>query len=198
MAVPTVEVEGCARSHAVLLERTAGLTDEQAGRPSLLPGWTVGHVLTHIARNADSVTRRLEGVARGEVVEAYPGGFEGRAADIEAGAGRQAAELLDDVRESSARMEQAARAVPEEAWDLATVDPTGKEWPASLLPYARWIEVETHHVDLDLGYGPGTWPAGLVARWLPRELDRLPDRTDPNALLAWVIRRGPAPDLPSW
>ena len=33
-------------------------------RPSLLPGWTVGHVLTHLARNADSMTRVL--VAAGE------------------------------------------------------------------------------------------------------------------------------------
>ncbi|HVX21390.1 MAG TPA: maleylpyruvate isomerase N-terminal domain-containing protein [Acidimicrobiales bacterium] len=198
MPVPKVEVQGCVRSHAVLLERTAGLTDEQAGRPSLLPEWTVGHVLTHIARNADSVTRRLEGAARGEVVEAYPGGFEGRAADIEAGAGRPAAELLEDVRESCGRMERAALSMPEEAWEFATVDPTGREWPASLLPYARWIEVETHHVDLDLGYGPATWPTELVAQWLPRELERLSNRADPNALLAWVVRRGPAPELPAW
>lgn len=198
MPVPTVEVEGCARSHAVLLDRTAGLTDDQVDRPSLLPGWTVGHVLTHIARNADSVTRRLKGAVRGDVVEAYPGGFEGRAAAIAAGAGRSAAELLDDVRRSCAGMEEAAHAMPDEAWELATVDPTGKEWPASLLPYARWIEVETHHVDLDLGYPPATWPAGLVAQWLPRELERLAGRSDPSALLAWVIRRGPAPELPAW
>jgi maleylpyruvate isomerase len=26
--------------------------------PSLLPGWTRGHVLSHIARNADGITRR--------------------------------------------------------------------------------------------------------------------------------------------
>ena len=198
MPVPEVEIQGCVRSHAVLLERTAGLTDDQVDRPSLLPDWTVGHVLTHIARNADSVTRRLEGAARGEVVEAYPGGYEGRAADIAAGAGRPAAEQLEDVRQSGARMEQAAHAMPEEAWEFATRAPTGKEWPASLLPYARWIEVETHHVDLDLGYPPATWPAELVAQWLPGELDRLPNRADPNALLAWVIRRGPAPELPAW
>ena len=29
--------------------------------PSLLPGWTRGHVLTHIARHADSVIRALQG-----------------------------------------------------------------------------------------------------------------------------------------
>ncbi|MET0910545.1 MAG: maleylpyruvate isomerase N-terminal domain-containing protein, partial [Ilumatobacteraceae bacterium] len=42
--------------------------------PSLLPGWTRGHVLTHIARNADSFVRLLEAAGRGEVVTQYAGG----------------------------------------------------------------------------------------------------------------------------
>ncbi len=43
--------------------------------PSLLPEWSDGHVLTHLARNADSVVRRMEGAARGELVDQYPGGL---------------------------------------------------------------------------------------------------------------------------
>ena len=71
-------VEGCAAAQAALLDDIADLSDDVARRPSRLPGWTVGHVLTHIARNADSLVWRLEGAARGELRDQYPGGLEQR------------------------------------------------------------------------------------------------------------------------
>ena len=49
MSIPEVELAGCRASHRRLDEAIAGLTDEQARQPSRLPGWTVGHVLTHLA-----------------------------------------------------------------------------------------------------------------------------------------------------
>ena len=55
-----------------------------------------------------------------------------------------------------------------------------------------------HHVDLGLGYTPADWPAELVDQWLPDALAGLPARTDPGALLAWVLGRGPAPELQPW
>jgi maleylpyruvate isomerase len=64
--------------------------------------------------------------------------------------------------------------------------------------FSRWREVEVHHVDLGLGYEPTDWPAELVARWLPTVVRELPDRTDPTALLAWALGRGPAPALGPW
>src|SRR5579883_2263142 len=91
-------------STARLLETIDGLTDDDARRPSLLPGWSVGHVLTHIARNADGNRRMAEGAARGESLAQYPHGAAGRAADIEAGAGRPAADLIADVRDSAAAL----------------------------------------------------------------------------------------------
>ena len=69
------------------LEAMAGGAGADPALPSLLPGWTRGHVLTHIARNADSFVRVLEAARRGEVVTQYEGGVDGRNADIEAGAG---------------------------------------------------------------------------------------------------------------
>ena len=74
-------------------------------------------MLTHIARNADSVVWRLEGAARGELRDQYPGGLEQRADDIEAGAGRPAAELVRDVRRTSAAVERAMAELPVAAWD---------------------------------------------------------------------------------
>ena len=49
---------GPRRLHRMLDEMLgAGRLDAPA--PSRLPGWTVGHVLTHLARNADSMVRVL-------------------------------------------------------------------------------------------------------------------------------------------
>ena len=79
------DLAGMRAAQDALVARTEDITDAEARAPSRLPGWSVGHVLTHIARNGDSVARRLEGVARGEIVDQYPGGYEGRAADIERG-----------------------------------------------------------------------------------------------------------------
>jgi maleylpyruvate isomerase len=192
------DVDGCRESQRRLLEAIDGLTDEQARRPSLLPDWTVGHVLTHLARNADSVVRRLDGAARGVIVDQYPGGATGRAADIESGAGRRAADLIADVTATCAAVEAACDAVPPDAWGNLTRGVGGEEVPAHAVVFSRWREVEVHHADLGLGYSPADWPADLVDAWLPRVVRSLPGRTDPNALLAWGLGRGPAPELRPW
>ena len=80
--------------------------DDQARQPSLLPDWTVGHVATHIARNAEGHLRMLRAALDGDVAAMYPGGRAQRSADIEAGAGRAAAELLADVMQTAAELER--------------------------------------------------------------------------------------------
>ena len=42
-----------------VLATATGMNDAQAREPSLLPGWTRGHVLSHIARNADGLGNLL-------------------------------------------------------------------------------------------------------------------------------------------
>jgi len=192
------DVEACRRSHARLNDAIAGLTDAQARQPSLLPGWSVGHLLTHIARNADSAVRRLEGAARGQIVDQYPGGAAGREADIEAGASRPARALIDDVAQSSAAVDEICATFPSDAWENGTRPLSGEVQPAHRVVFSRWREVEVHHVDLGLGYQPSEWPTELVQTWLPGILEALPDRADPKQLLAWALRRGPAPELAPW
>ena len=83
--------------------------------PSLLPGWTRGHVLTHIARNADGMVNLLRWARTGTKIPMYASA-ESRSADIEAGSGRPAASLAADVRESAAAFAAEAAALPGEAW----------------------------------------------------------------------------------
>ncbi len=196
--VPAAEIAGVERSHARLAATLAGLTDEVARRPSRLPGWTVGHVLTHVARNADSVVRRLAGAAAGEVVDQYEGGAAGREREIESGAMRSAAELTGDVLGTNLAVEHALAAAPPHAWDRLTRSVGGDEIPARAVVFSRWREVEVHHADLGLGYGPQDWPQDLVEAWLPRATEQFLPTADERELLAWLVGRGPAPRLAPW
>ena len=189
-------VEGCGAAQAALLEDIADLSDDVARRPSLLPGWTVGHVLTHIARNGDSVVWRLEGAARGELRDQYPGGLEQRADDIEAGAGRPAAELVRDVRQTADAVERVMADLSPAGWDALSRTSRGVVEDSRDAVLSRWREVVVHHGDL--GLGPVPLPPALVEVWLPRELPRLAERSDPAELLSWVIGRGEPPVLAPW
>jgi hypothetical protein len=85
------------------------MTEDDCRAPSLLPGWTRGHVLTHWARNADGQTRMLLAATRGKVVAQYPGGDDQRETDIEAGAARSAPLILQDARTAVDQVEDVWR-----------------------------------------------------------------------------------------
>jgi maleylpyruvate isomerase len=191
-----VLIEGCATAQAALLNDIADLSDDAARRPSRLPGWTVGHVLTHIARNADSLVWRLEGAERGELRDQYPGGLEQRAQDIEEGAARPAAELVRDVRQSADAVGRVMAGLSPAAWDAPSRTSRGVVEDSRDAVLSRWREVVVHHGDL--GLGPVPLPPALVEIWLPRELPRLAERSDPAELLSWVIGRGEPPVLSPW
>jgi maleylpyruvate isomerase len=193
---PATWVGGCAAAHAALDAALADLSDTAAHAPSLLPGWSVGHVLTHIARNADSVVWRLEGAARGEQRDQYPGGLEQRRAEIEVGAGRSAVELVLDVQHTSSAVERTMAELSAAAWDAPSRTSRGVVETSRDAVLSRWREVVVHHGDLGLATVP--FPPELVAAWLPKELPRLAERTDPARLLAWVIGRGDPPALAAW
>src|SRR5215216_1668011 len=128
--------------------------------PSLLPRWTVGHVLTHLARNAESMTHVLDASERGEIVERYVGGTAGRDAGIEAGAGRPAGEQVADVRSTIGRLDAALAA--HTRWDGRSIEMRGDTISVAELVVLRWREVEVHRADLGLGYGPADWPHEYV------------------------------------
>jgi maleylpyruvate isomerase len=189
-------IHGCLSAQAALQADLEGLDDESARAPTLLPGWSVAHLLTHLARNGDSVVWRLEGAALSELRDQYPGGLEQRRTDIESGAARPAAELVADVVASSAGVARVMAEMPEAAWDAPSRTSRGVVEPSRDVVFSRWREVVVHHGDL--GFGPVPLPEGLVNEWLARELPGLANRTDPSALLAWVIGRGEAPELAPW
>lgn len=201
---PQAEAEqvraGIRESHA-RLHRTAAQTDDATmRRPSRLPSWTVGHVLTHLARNADSVVRRLEAVSHAELVEQYP---DGRTTEIEQGASRQATAIVDDLRSADNTLDELTITAAMLSRQVRRGDRGDCGGSATLLPvttllWSRWREIEVHHVDLDLGYTSEQWPSPLISWMLPRLLESLSDRTVPGELAAWALDRGAPPRLRAW
>jgi maleylpyruvate isomerase len=196
-------MDGCRDASARLLATLDGLDDATARRPSRLPGWTVGHVVTHLARNADSHVRMLDGAVAGTVADQYEGGLDGRAADIASGAGRPAAALVSDLNRAVDDLNTTWGRVPVEVWATGHARMgNGELCPCAELPARRWREVEIHRVDLGLGTAPADWPDAYVDLELPKALAQLPDRLSPAdraTLLAWLVGRveGP-PELPPW
>ncbi len=151
------DIASCARSHASLAEHLGGLDEIDPTTPSRLPGWRIGHVLTHIARNADGHRSMLDGAAQ------YPHGVDGRDHDIEVGAHRSWAELVDDVVSSSAALDARWRSGGD--WHGTSQLLSGPR-PTSLLPFLRQREVEVHRADLGLGYEFADMPSDYVRREL--------------------------------
>ena len=185
------------RAHSRLAAAINDLPDAVVRQPSLLPDWTVGHVLTHLARNAEAMARRIEAATRGELIDQYPGGARGRAAQIEAGADRPAHELITDVRDWAPRLDAAFGSLPDALWNHQVRSPQG-EHPIARLPFHRRWEVEVHLVDLGIGLTPDGWTQQLVDRVLPWLIAGLRDRADDRSLMAWMLGRSSPPNLDPW
>jgi len=152
----------------------ADLTDDQARGPSVLPGWSRGHVLTHLARNADGIRNMVEGAIVGEEREMYPGGADRRAADIDAGAHRRASELVADFTAASAALADAWDGMPDDAWDRLGVTIAYGPTKVRTMVWGRRRELLVHLVDLDLGVSPADLPDDFLtgdAEWLREQRD---------------------------
>ncbi|MCX5587426.1 maleylpyruvate isomerase family mycothiol-dependent enzyme [Streptomyces erythrochromogenes] len=193
-----------------LLTAVAKLDNAALSEESHLPGWTRGHILAHLARNADALLNVFEGRPMYESGEA-------RDADIARDAGRPLEEHLTDLRDSGARF--LATTEHDQDWSRTVELRNGVTDLASNVPFRRWVEVDLHHVDLNIGYELSDLPeeftdreiAFLADRWSGRPevpataLSTADGRTwrtgsagdpavtvsgSPAALLAWLAGRG--------
>jgi maleylpyruvate isomerase len=166
-AAAAAELSARLEAATLRLQHTAvGITDEQAREPSLLPGWSRGHLLTHLARNADSLRNLLIWARTGIVTPQYASAGE-RDEQIEAGADRPAATLLADVIDSASELDIEAGRLADGDWAAEVKGGVnGPPHPAWYTLWRRLSEVEIHHVDLGAGYRPADWPADFAAQRL--------------------------------
>lgn len=155
-----------ARRFTELLDQRIGeLDDAKAHAPSRLPGWTRGHVITHLARNADGLANLLTWARTGVEHPMYASAAD-READIEEGAPRLAKVLHEDFAAASRRLHSAADELPASAWDAVVSNPLGT-FPAHVVPWLRLVEVSIHLVDLDVGADFDDVAGLLGARLMP-------------------------------
>src|ERR687888_67400 len=95
------------QGHRRLEDELGRLPPDALAQNSILPGWTRGHVVTHLARNADALRNLLYWARTGERTPMYPS-YEARNSAIEMGAGRPLPEQLEDLQGASARFVEAA------------------------------------------------------------------------------------------
>lgn len=196
------DVEMAAHAHQRLLaalDTMIEADDFDVSASSRLPGWTRGHVLTHITNSGRGHAGILRAAARGEVAEQYPNGVEGRAADIEAGATRPAAEQRDDLRRSIYELESEYAA---SKW-IGLGRAAFGEVRITDLPFYRMREVAIHHIDLDIGDEFGDLPerylrlelARMEQTWRSRQttgttaLPEAAQALEPADRLAWMMGR---------
>ncbi|MER7621334.1 maleylpyruvate isomerase family mycothiol-dependent enzyme [Streptomyces sp. NPDC126503] len=191
-----------------LLNDAASWDNAAVAEPSRLPGWSRGHVLAHLSRNADALVNVLRGLPMYASAEA-------RDADIERDAARPLDAQLADLRATADRF-QAVAAEPAD-WSRTVELRNGVTDSASRLPFRRWVEVALHHVDLGAGYELEDLPAEFTDREIAFLADRFAglESVPPTALRAddgrtWTTGRtrgadeqavtvsGPAADLLGW
>jgi maleylpyruvate isomerase len=151
---PEKLLEELRRAADVVASLTAKLSDQDVEAPSELPGWTRGHVLAHVTGISNAMARQLEFAARGETIELYDGGYEGRTRAIEMAAGHSLAEHRADL---DAAMERALRAfggLSDAGWRHPISYRGGVVFDGGL---ALWRELVIHATDLGTGRGPETW-----------------------------------------
>lgn len=157
-----------------LEEALDGLTDDLVRAPSVLPGWTRGHVLAHLTGLGSAIARQAEYTRVGERVDFYDGGQAGRTADIEASAGRSAAVHSREVRTAALRVEAAFAAQTEDSWS----HPTGSRGrTVAQLAESWWRELAIHLTDLDLGVGYAVWTPDLLDHLAGYLAGRVPQGT---------------------
>ncbi|HEX4061811.1 MAG TPA: maleylpyruvate isomerase family mycothiol-dependent enzyme [Streptosporangiaceae bacterium] len=173
------------------------LSDSDVRAASLLPGWSRAHVLAHLARNADAMRNLLAGAQAGQDRLAYPSA-EAREAAINEGAAADARKLVDDLAASAMSLRTVARQLPAEAWDYPVAMLNSPRFPASQLLARRLAEVELHHCDLGIGYGPGQWLAVFSAMELDEPLRALREERAGYVQPESVRARSMAKDIPPY
>jgi maleylpyruvate isomerase len=159
---PEVLLAGLHKAADDLASDVAKLSDEDVKAPSALPGWTRGHVLAHLTGISNAMARQLEYAARGETIELYDGGMDGRNKAIDMAAGHDAATHLADLAAALQRAITTFDALPgikdssahRTGWYAPITYRGGVVLDGGL---ALWRELVIHTSDLLTGRGPETW-----------------------------------------
>lgn len=178
MHEPNDLIEALTASTGALSRSVDELMPTQIAEPSALPSWSRGHVLTHLARNADGLRVLLLAARTGESLSMYAS-QEARDADIEAGGSRAPQVILADFTHTARSLAHEIAHLPPETWAAPVTFHTTaglKTAPCIDVLDMRLREVEIHHADLDVGHDFAGTATATLHHLLTYAVDRLSDQ----------------------
>src|SRR5687767_8020860 len=143
MTKPEARLEQVYAATARYLQDVDRLSAGDLTADTVLPGWTRGHVVAHVARHALGTSRALAGLAHGHPVPVYDS-EDARDTDIEATAVLPVDKLRELSFDACGRFKAACTAIHESdaTWDsLVERTPRGYVFTAEGIVDARWREV---------------------------------------------------------
>jgi maleylpyruvate isomerase len=141
--------------------------------PSLLDGWSRAHVIAHLTNVADALVRMTHDALADRPTTMYPGGRADRDAQIKAVAALSWDELHTKFVRATATLMHIWHAVPWERWGKPFTETELGTAQFGRLVGLRLTEVEVHHSDLAVGFGPRDWSGELTQTCLPLRLASL-------------------------
>jgi maleylpyruvate isomerase len=201
----------------LLVRAVDALPDDAFWAPSALPGWSRAHVVAHLARNAEALTRLATWARTGIETPMYASS-EQRTAEIESSAQASADKLRSELVSTAGDFDAALAALDDETWQAQVRSALGRAIPGTEVPWMRVREVWLHAVDLDAGITVADLPPAVIdalldevtvtlsardgcpaARLAPSDRDRSwslgsgPDtlelRGDAACVLGWLVGR---------
>jgi len=119
------------------------LPDDVLRGPSALPGWSRAHVVGHLARNAEALSRLAHWARTGEETPMYAS-REARAADIEASAAYPIDQLRAELISTADELDATFAGLDLLAWRATVRNAQGRDIAATELPWMRVREVWMH------------------------------------------------------
>ncbi|MFC0526620.1 maleylpyruvate isomerase family mycothiol-dependent enzyme [Phytohabitans kaempferiae] len=202
---PSDALRWMADGQRLLSSVIAGLDASDFRADSLLPGWTRGHLVAHVAGNAEALGNLVIWAATGVETPMYASPEE-RAASIERGAALPAADLTAWEAGSATALAEGLDRLTMAQWAHEIRTAQGRLLPATEIPWLRAREVMVHTVDLALGIGFADLPADFLSALVSDIKAKRGDVPAVDARLpevaAWLAGRPhsltDAPDLGPW
>jgi maleylpyruvate isomerase len=144
-----------------LLAVVDNLTEAELRAPSELPGWTRAHVVGHLARNAEALTRLATWARTGDETPMYTD-REQRAREIDQSAALPTHVLRADLVDTATTLRTALDDLTTGQWHAQVRSALGRAIPAAEVPWMRIREVWLHAVDLGAGATVDDLPAAVV------------------------------------
>jgi maleylpyruvate isomerase len=180
------------RATSGLSSSLARVSGKDLAEPSLLDSWSRSHVVAHLGNVADCLIRMTGDALAGRPTRMYPGGREQRNLEIDNAARLPPKQLLERFERSAAELATVWRDVRRDQWGTSFTESELGTMQLGRLVAMRLTEIEVHHADLAVAFGPRSWSPEFARGCLPlriASLPRLRRRSDADRVVegTWLL-----------